>query len=135
MLLAVALFFAGMDIQIIGIRNAVKAELANLSVEISEDTYKALRESNFEAYKAKLYSSSSYKRVLVNKFYENLENNIKLTTESYDIDDINLEFAEDGNKLRYTFTCEVTFHVTIFGGAFPQVTRDITIEGRHNAKY
>lgn len=54
MILAVALFFAGVEIQVIGIRNTVKAELANLSVEIADDTYKALRESNFEAYREKL---------------------------------------------------------------------------------
>ena len=60
MILAVALFLAGIEIQVMGIKNAVKAELASLSIKISDDTYQALREGDFEAYRDKLNSSSSY---------------------------------------------------------------------------
>ena len=48
MLLVVALFLAGIEIQVMGIRNAVKAELASLSIKISDDTYQSLREGTLK---------------------------------------------------------------------------------------
>ena len=135
MILAVALFLAGIEIQVMGIRNAVKAELASLSIKISDDTYQSLREGDFEAYRDKLNSSSSYISALTSDFYSSLEENIKLHTETYDIENVSLAFTNAGNSLVYTFNCDVRFRVTILGGAFPEITRNVTIEGRHNAKY
>ena len=135
MILAVALFLAGIEIQVMGIKNAVKAELASLSIKISDDTYQALREGDFQAYRDKLNSSSSYISALTSDFYSSLESNIQLHTETYDIENVSLAFSNNGKSLVYTFTCSVRFRVTILGGAFPEITRNVTIEGRHNAKY
>ena len=135
MILAVALFLAGIEIQVMGIRNAVKAELASLSIKISDDTYQSLREGDFEAYRDKLNSSSSYISALTSDFYSSLEENIKLHTETYDMENVSLAFTNAGNSLVYAFNCDVRFRVTVLGGAFPEITRSVTIEGRHNAKY
>ena len=135
MVLAVALFIAGIEIQVMGIKNAVKAELASLSIKISDDTYQSLREGNFDAYRDKLNSSSSYISALTSDFYSSLESNIKLHTETYDIENVRLSFTNDGKSLVYTFKCDVRFRVTILGDVFPEITRSVTIEGRHNAKY
>ena len=135
MILAVALFLAGIEIQVMGIRNAVKAELASLSIKISNNTYQSLHKNNFKTYQNKLNSSSSYISALTSDFYSSLESNIKLHTETYDIENVSLAFTNDGNSLVYTFSCDVSFRVTILGGAFPEITRSVTIEGRHNAKY
>lgn len=135
MVLAVALFIAGIEIQVMGIKNAVKAELASLSIKISDDTYQSLREGDFAAYRDKLNSSSSYITALTSDFYNSLESNVKLHTETYDIENVRLAFSNDGNSLVYTFACDIRFRVTILSGAFPEISRNVTIEGRHNAKY
>lgn len=135
LLTSVIMFFSFVQIQTMSIRNAMKAGLSNLAIIISEDTYTALRESNFEEYKEKLTSSSSYRSKLTNTYIQDVSEVVPLNTDKYEVTSIELLFSCEGKKIRYTCICDVTYHVSILGVNMPAIARSVQVDGSHTAKY
>ena len=135
LILSVALFYAYVGIQTTVIRNAMNKGLSNLAVTISEDTYTALRESDFDAYVKKLTGTSSYRTKLTETYRSDLLNTIALSDERYQVDAVRLDFEADGKKLTYTCTCDVTFRIRLLGKNVTAAVRSVQVSGTHNAKY
>ena len=135
LIISTVMYIAYVEIQTTVIRNAMKTGLANLAYTISEDTYTALRESDFEEYVAKLTGESAYRTKLENTYKGDIANSIDTSTSEYTVDSIGLSFTRDGMKIRYTCTCDVTFYVRLFGINMPATAKSVQVEGSHTAKY
>lgn len=135
MLVSFFLLFSSVKINSINIRNSIKMELNNLSASIYADTYRSQRETNMEEYIHTLYSSSSYTRQLEQMVEEGLAEHIPLETEDYRIKNIRLEFAQEDGQIKYIFSCDTEFYVTMFGNRYPIITREICLTGHHNTKF
>ena len=135
MIISAVMYVAYVQIQTTNIRNAMKTGLSNLAYTISEDTYTALRESNFDEYADRLTRSSSYRTQLEETYRADVANTVPLSTSEYEITDISLDFTVEGKKIRYTCTCDVTFYVNIFGNTVPAEVTSVEISGSHTAKY
>ena len=129
------LYIAYVQIQTTVIRNAMNKALSNLAITISDDTYTALRESNFEAYLKKLTSHSSYSEYLEATYRADVLRYVPLATERYAIDDIRLEFDTSGKKLIYICTCDVCFFIRLFGREQTATVQSVQVSGSHTAKY
>ena len=135
LIISTAMYIAYVEIQTTVIRNAMKTGLANLAYTISEDTYTALRESDFEEYAAKLNVESAYRTKLENTYKADVLNTVELDSYEYTVDAISLDFTRDGMKIRYTCTCDVIFYVRLFGINMPATAKSVQVEGSHTAKY
>lgn len=135
MIISAVMYVAYVQIQTTVIRNAMKTGLANLAYTISEDTYAALRESDFEKYTAKLTGESAYRSRLENTYRADVLGAVKLDSDDYTVDSIKLDFTCDGKRIRYVCTCDVTFYVRLFGNNFPAKVASVQVEGSHTAKY
>ena len=135
LIISTVMYIAYVEIQTTVIRNAMKTGLANLAYTISEDTYAALRESDFEEYVAKLTGESAYRTKLENTYKGDIANSIDTSTSEYTVNSIRLSFTRDRMKIRYTCTCDVTFYVRLFGINMPATAKSVQVEGSHTAKY
>ncbi len=135
LIISTVMYIAYVEIQTTVIRNAMKTGLANLAYTISEDTYTALRESDFEEYVTKLTGESVYRTKLKNTYNADVLNAVELDSYEYTVDAISLDFTRDGMKIRYICTCDVTFYVRLFGINMPATAKSVQVEGSHTAKY
>lgn len=136
MLTSFLLLFASVKIHCINIKNSVKTELNNLTASIYKDTFRSQRESNLNSYISTLYSGNSYTQQLKQDFIAGLANKMELSNRDYRIQNINLEFRQDGDdKIEYIFTCDAEFYILMFGKSYPTVTRHITLTAHHNTKF
>ncbi len=135
LVISVMMYLAYVQIQTINIRNAMKMGLANLAITISEDTYTALRESDFEEYAAKLTGTSAYRQNLIDDYKRDVSEAVPLSTSDYSITAIDLDFTLEGKKIRYVCTCDVAFRVRILGMNVTAVARSVQVEGSHTAIY
>ena len=135
MVISFSLYLAYVQIQTTVIRNAMNKGLSNLAITISEDTYSALRESNFDEYVKKLTGSTAYRHALETRYRQDVLGTVELSNSEYKIDNLRLDFAVDGKKLTYTCTCDVTFYVALFGNKVPAAVKSVQVQGTHNAKY
>ena len=135
MVIAMALYIAYVYAQTTAVRNAMNKGLSNLAVTISEDTYAALRESDFEAYAEKLTGSSAYRRELEDKYRQDVLGVVELDSDKYRIDNIRLDFEVNGKKITYTCTCDVVFYAAVFGNTVPAAANSLSVSGAHTAKY
>ena len=135
MIISAVMYVAYVQIQTTNIRNAMKTGLSNLAYTISEDTYTALRETNFDEYADRLTRTSSYKAMLEETYRADIASTVPLSSLEYEITDISLDFSVEGKKIRYTCTCDVTFYVNIFGNTVPAEVTSVEISGSHTAKY
>lgn len=135
MIISAVMYVAYVSVQTTVIRNAMMTGLANLAYKISEDTYTALRVSDFDEYADRLTSQSSYRTKLEKTYREDVAKTIPLTSSEYEITGITLNFTVSGKKIRYTCTCDVTFYVNIFGNTIPARVKSVTVSGSHSAKY
>ena len=133
-LLALLMMWISAEITFIGIRNSVKNELTSVSIRISEDTYKAMREGNLNAYYQTLTSDTSYQNELQQMIRENIASAMPLETSSYQVEDIALTFQENGDNIEYVLTCNVEYYVSLFGNARTIRAEEIELSGRHNIK-
>ena len=133
LIISTVMYIAYVEIQTTVIRNAMKTGLANLAYTISEDTYTALRESDFEEYAAKLTGESAYRTKLENTYKADVLNAVELDSYEYTVDAISLDFTRDGMKIRYTCTCDVTFYVRLFGINMPATAKSVQVDHRRNA--
>ena len=135
MVIAAALYIAYVYIQTTNVRNVMNKGLSNLAVTISEDTYTALRESDFDAYVDKLTGTSAYRHALETRYKQDVLGAVELDNERYKIDNISLDFEVNGKKIVYTCTCDVTFYAEVFGNTIPAAANALQVFGSHTAKY
>ena len=86
------------------IRNAVKNELTNVSIRISEDTYRAMREGNLTEYYHTLTDDAAYRSGLEALVKTKIASAMPLVTDTYKLDNIALTFAENGDNIEYILT-------------------------------
>ena len=134
-LISAVLFIAYVQIETIVVRNAMKTGLSNLSVTISDDTYTALREGDFTEYAARLTKSSVYTNELKAAYERDVSSVIDLQTDEYRVSNIRLTFRQDGKKLEYICTCDVSFYIGLFGINQEIFARSVSVSGSHTAKY
>lgn len=135
MLVSFLLLYASIRITCISIHNGAKMELNNLSASIYADTYRSQRETNFSEYLNTLYSSGDYTAMLEDMVTDGLASKIPLSTDDYQVRDINLAFHVTGDRVEYVFTCNVEFYVYMFGHSYPAITRPVKLTGYHNTKF
>ncbi|MDD4509475.1 MAG: hypothetical protein PHY23_00930 [Oscillospiraceae bacterium] len=135
MLVSFLLLYASAKINCINIRNGAKMELNNLSASIYADTYRSQRESNFSEYLNTLYSSRSFVQQMESAVEDGLATKVSLSTDDYEISNIHLEFELDGDRIRYIFTCDAEFYISMFGRQYPTITQEIELTGYHNTKF
>lgn len=133
-LLVLLMMWVSAEITFINIRNSVKNELTNVSIRISEDTYKAMREGNLDAYYQTLTSDTSYQSELQHMIRDNIAAAMPLETSSYCVEDIALNFNQSGDNIEYILTCNVEYYVSLFGDARTIRAESIELSGRHNIK-
>ncbi len=133
-LLALIMTYLSAEITFMSIRNTVKNELANVSVRISEDTYKAMSEGNLLEYYRTLTEDESYREELQTLVENEINSAMALTNENYTVDNITLSFKENADCIEYVFTCDVNYFISLFG-EFRSVRADaIKLTGKHNVK-
>lgn len=135
MVLAFVLLFATVKINSINIRNAAKMELNNVSARIYADTFHSQREANLDSYMQDLHLSRAYQEELRSDFINSLEDRIDVENDSYDLQNIRLDFHQYEDKIEYVFSCDAQFKIRMFGRGFPPITRHITLTGSHYTKY
>lgn len=135
LVLSFAIYIGYVQLRTSVVRNAMNKGLSNLAITISEDTYTALRESNFDEYVSRLTSSTDYRRELEEKYRNDVKSAVEIDNDHYKIENISLDFSVDGNQLTYVCTCDVTFYVRLFGNRVPAAINSVQVTGSHNAKY
>lgn len=133
-LLVLLMMWVSAEITFINIRNSVKSELANVSVRISEDTYKAMREGNLSAYYNTLTSDTSYQTELQQMIRDNIASTMPLETSSYQVKDVALDFIQSGDNIEYVLTCNVEYYASLFGDTRTIHAESIELSGRHSIK-
>lgn len=133
-LLVLLMMWVSAEITFINIRNSVKNELTNVSIRISEDTYKAMREGNLSEYYHTLTDDETYKGELRDLVVSNINTALPMETENYKVDNIELTFSENADSIEYIITCDVEYYVSLFGDARTIRTEEIEIGGKHNLK-
>ena len=98
MIISAVMYVAYVQIQTTNIRNAMKTGLSNLAYTISEDTYTALRESNFDEYANRLTRTSSYRTMLEETYRADVASTVPLSTSEYEITDISIDFTVEGKR-------------------------------------
>jgi hypothetical protein len=66
---------------------------------------------------------------------DGLASKMRLTTEDYRVGNISLQFRVVGDRVEYTFLCDVEFYISMFGRQYPAITRQVRLTGSHNIKY
>lgn len=133
-LMSYILLLATVRINCINIRNAAKMELNNVSARIYADTYHSQRETDLNQYMNTLQFSQLYQNTLKADFVNGLTNKIALSNASYTIQNIQLYFAQEPDKITYEMSCDVTFHIQMFGNQYPITLQQIILTGSHNIK-
>lgn len=133
-LLVQLMIWVSAEINCIVIRNTVKNELTNISIRISEDTYKAMREGNLSEYYHTLNDDEAYRDELRDMVISNINAAMPTQTENYKVENIELTFSENSDSIEYIVTCDVEYYVSLFGDTRTIRTEEIEIGGKHNLK-
>lgn len=133
-LLVQLMIWVSAEINCIVIRNTVKNELTNISIRISEDTYKAMREGNLSEYYRTLTDDESYRTELRELVISNINAAMPTQTDNYKVENIELSFTENTDSIEYIVTCDVEYYVSLFGEPRTIRTEEIEIGGKHNLK-
>lgn len=133
-LMVLLMIWVSAEVTCLSIRNTVKNELTNVSIRISEDTYKAMREGNLTEYYRTLTDDAAYRSDLESLVKTKIASAMPLQTETYKLDNIALTFAENGDNIEYILTCDVEYYVSMFGDNRTVRREAIELSGRHNLK-
>ena len=134
MLMSFMLLFASVQINCINIRNAAKMELNNISARIYADTYHSQREVDLNNYSDILHISQLYQNKLQADFVNGLATRIPLSNTNYTVQNIQLQYAREPDKITYEMSCDVTFHIQMFGNQYPITIQQILLTGSHIIK-
>jgi len=133
-LLVMLMTWVSAEVTCLCIRNTVKNELTNVSIRISEDTYRAMREGNLTEYYHTLADDAAYRSGLEALVKNKIASAMPLVTDTYKLDNIALTFAENGDNIEYILTCDVEYYVSLFGDTRTVRRKAIELSGRHNLK-
>ena len=133
-LLVQVMIWLSVEINCIMVHNAVKNELTNIAVRISEDSYTAMREGNLNAYYQMLVDDTAYKAELREMIISNINSVVPMQTDNYKIDNVELSFVEHMDSIEYVVVCDVEYYVSLFGDMRTIRTNEIRIGGKHNLK-
>lgn len=133
-LLTLLMIWMSAEVTFINIRNTVKNEMTNVSIRISEDTYKAMREGNLNAYYQTLTSDTAYQGELQQMIRKNIESAMPMKTNAYHVEDGALHFQQNGDNIEYILTCNVKYYVSPFGDARTIRAEAVKLSGRHHIK-
>lgn len=133
-LLVLLMTWVSAEINCIAVRNTIKNELTNVSIRISSDTYRAMREGNLAEYYRILTRDEAYRTELERLVESKITEAMPLETESYKVDDISLSFSQSGDNVEYIFTCDVEYYVSLFGDNRTVREEAIKLSGKHNFK-
>ena len=100
-----------------------------------EDTYHSQREANLNEYLNTLYSSAAYTRQLEARVVSELQKKIRLENDDYTIRNMSMEYTREPDSIKYIFTCEVEFYISMFGNDYPAIVQQVILTGHHNTKY
>ena len=134
MLMSFLLLFASVQINCINIRNAAKMELNNISARIYADTYHSQREVDLNNYSDILHISQLYQNKLQADFVNGLAARIPWSNTNYTVQNIQLQYAREHDKITYEMSCDVTFHIQMFGNQYPITIQKILLTGSHIIK-
>jgi len=134
MLMSFVLLFASVQINCINIRNAAKMELNNISARIYADTYHSQREVDLNNYSDTLNINQLYQNKLRADFVNGLATRIPLSNTNYTIQNIQLQYVREPDKITYEISCDVTFHIQMLGNQYPLTIQQIHLTGSHNIK-
>lgn len=134
MLMSVMIQWVGIGANMTAVRNAVKEELAAVSIRIESDTYQALREGNLDAYNRKLTSSTVYQNELRDLVIEKINDNINLNNKNFTVQGISLTFHKTADHIEYILTFDIRCRATFLGSQVTIANDDITLSGRHLLK-
>ena len=135
LVISYAFCLAYAEARTVSVRNAMSKALSTLALRISDDTYKALRESSFDEYGRILESSGEYRRELERIYKREVESVIPLEGTGYRVDGVSLSFDVTGKKITYTCRADVYVFPGVFGGGSYAMVRGVTVYGSHTAKY
>ena len=135
MLLSFVLLYASVQINCINIRNAAKMELNNVSARIYADTFHSQREANLTSYMSDINLSTAYRNALRADFINGMKTSVKLTSDDYNIENIDLTFRQYSEKIEYIATFDITYKIRMFGESFPPIRRQVSLSGSHNTKF
>lgn len=135
MLLSFVLLYASVQINCINIRNAAKMELNNVSARIYADTFHSQREANLTSYMSDINLSAAYKNALRAGFIDGIQSRVKLTSDDYDLENIDLTFRQYSEKIEYIASFDITYKIQMFGESFPPIRRHVSLSGSHNTKF
>ncbi len=133
-LLSMMMMWISSEITFTGIRNTVKNELTNVSIRISEDTYKAMREGNLPAYYEILSGDATYRAELETLVKTKIADAMPLSGSNYKVENISLTFSENGDNIEYVFHCDVEYYLSLFGDDRTIREDSIELTGKHNLK-
>ena len=133
-LLVMLMTWVSAEVTCLCIRHTVKNELTNVSIRISEDTYRAMREGNLTEYYHTLADDAAYRSDLESLVKTKIASAMPLVSDTYKLDNITLTFAENGDNIEYILTCDVEYYVSLFGGNRTVREESIMLTGRHNLK-
>ena len=133
-LLVMLMTWVSAEVTCLCIRNTVKNELTNVSIRISEDTYRAMREGNLTEYYRTLTDDAAYRSDLESLVKTKIASAMPLVTDTYKLDNIALTFAENGDNIEYILICDVEYYVSLFGDNRTVREESIELSGRHNLK-
>ena len=135
MLLSFVLLYASVQINCINIRNAAKMELNNVSARIYADTFHSQREANLTSYMSDINLSAAYKNALRAGFIDGIQSRVKLTSDDYDLENIDLTFRQYSEKIEYIASFDITYKIQMFGESFPPIRRHVSLSGSHNTTF
>lgn len=133
-LLALLMLWLSFQINCSNVRNAVKNELTNVSIRISSDTYKAMREGNLSEYYRRLSGNVEYEAELEDMVKTNIAASIPLENDNYSVSNIDLKFRQNSDSIEYIITCDVEYYIALFGDRRTISAEDIELTGRYNLK-
>ena len=133
-LLALFMTWTGTEVTMLRVRNAMQAELNNLAIRISDDTYQAMRENNLDAYCERLTTSTVYQNELLGMVRDHLTQEIAEETETYQLSDLKLSFQTEDDCIVYTLICDVDCYLSLFGEPVTVRAEQLSLSGLHNTK-
>ena len=110
-------------------------ELNNVSARIYADTFHSQREANLTSYMSDINLSAAYKNALRAGFVDGMKTSVKLTSEDYDVENIDLTLRQYSEKIEYVATFDITYKIRMFGESFPPIRRHVSLSGSHNTKF
>lgn len=122
------------EISVISARNHIKNELANVSVRISEDTYRAMSEGDLDEYYRVLTSDASYQAELKQIVLDGIATSADLDADTCRVSGITLLFEKKPDGIEYILRSRVECRLALFGDERAVRSEQIELTGSQKIK-